>query len=203
MTQAYPLQWPVGWPRTPLSDREDGRYRFRRGTGFWTFAAARDALYEEADRLGSPSWNTVLSSNFQINQRGEPSKSKGAPEDQGVALYLRRNGKPYVMACDRYLRAEENMRSLTLAIDAMRQLDRHGGGVMMERAFAGFQALPPPGATPWWDVLGLAQTARRAEIDAAYRRLAAERHPDRPGGSHDMMADLNRARTEALRDARS
>jgi DnaJ-class molecular chaperone len=37
-------------------------------------------------------------------------------------------------------------------------------------------------------------------IDAAYRRLSKERHPDRPGGSHDAMAELNAARDAALKD---
>jgi hypothetical protein len=48
------------------------------------------------------------------------------------------------MACDRFDNAAANMRSLGLAIEAMRQLERHGGGAMMEKAFSGFVALPPP-----------------------------------------------------------
>ena len=48
------------------------------------------------------------------------------------------------MAMDRFTSVAGNLRSLTLAIEAMRQLNRHGGGTMMERAFAGFVAIAPP-----------------------------------------------------------
>ncbi len=52
---------------------------------------------------------------------------------------------------------------------------------------------------PWWQVLGVEETASPEAIDAAYRALAQRRHPDRPGGSHDLMADLNRARDAGLK----
>jgi hypothetical protein len=38
----------------------------------------------------------------------------------------------------------ENMRSLALAIEGMRQVERHGGGFMLERAFTCFLAIAPP-----------------------------------------------------------
>lgn len=203
MTTAYPLAWPPGWPRTRLSDRQDGRNRFVRtgagGSKSWTFAEARNALYREVERLGCPDWNTVLSSNFRLNRYGEPSNSFGRPEDQGIAIYFKRGKRPFVMACDRFIRAEDNMRSLALAIEAMRQLERHGGGVMMERAFEGFAALPAPGSTLWWEVLQVSQHATRDEIEAAFRRLARQRHPD-AGGSDAIMAELNAARDQALQE---
>ncbi|TDR94166.1 J domain-containing protein [Enterovirga rhinocerotis] len=200
MTTGYPLAWPQGWPRTLASDRIDGRHRFKRSDRkLWTFAAARNALMEEASRLGSRSWETVLSTNFRLTAGGDPTAAKGRPIDEGVALYMRRNGRPYVMACDRYVRAEENMRSLTLAIAAMRQLERHGGGIMMERAFAGFAALPPPGGRPWHEVLGVSPAASLHEVEAVFRRLAAIHHPD-VGGSAGAMAELNAARAQAQKE---
>lgn len=45
-----------------------------------------------------------------------------------------------------------------------------------------------------------AKEGSQEDIEAAYRRLARERHPDRPGGSHDLMADLNRAREQGLKE---
>lgn len=143
---AYPLQWPAGWPRTPSHQMQDSKYRFRRvgrysksQSPFWTFAEARDALNDELDRLGAR--NLVLSSNYELRLDGQPSAKAGNPIDRGIAIYFTLKGKPMVMACDMHVRAEENMRSLTLAIEAMRQLERHGGGIMMERAFEGFQAV--------------------------------------------------------------
>jgi hypothetical protein len=82
------------------------------------------------------------------------------------------------------------------------QRSRHDvldGKVMrLERAFAGFAPLPPP--TQWWDTLQVRHDAGREVIEAAFRRLALEHHPDR-GGSSDKMAELNRAREDALRSA--
>ena len=102
-----------------------------------------------------------------------------------------------VMACDRFERIAANMRSLGLAIEAMRQLERHGGGVMMERAFAGFAAIAPP--RDWRRVLGFDQlhTPDAETIDARFKQLAKTHHPD-VGGSEAAMAELNAARTAAL-----
>jgi hypothetical protein len=63
--------------------------------------------------------------------------------DLGLAIYFVLNGRPLAMACDCFDIAAANMRLPGLAIEAMRRLERHGGGAMMERAFSGFAALPP------------------------------------------------------------
>ena len=203
MTAAYPLQWPAGWPRTPASQQQ-GIYRFgstdyRNGYNrkLPTFATARDRLLAELDRLGAR--HVVISSNFQLNQSGLPSGNKSTPPDQGIAVYFELNGRPMVMANDRYDKAAGNLTSLALAINAMRTLERHGGGQMMERAFSGFAALPPTGPD-CWTVLGLRPGATASEIKSAYRDRVATSHPDR-GGSHAAMSELNAARDAALSQA--
>lgn len=202
MTQGFPLAWPPGWPRTPRADQKRGDAAFKRhvdsGRGWrdskpWTFAQARDALLEEVWRHTAS--GVVISSNFPL-AKGVPTEKGRRPDDEGIAVYFQRGGKPYVMVCDRYIDAEGNMRSLALALEAMRALERHGGGIMLERAYEGFAALPAP--KQWWEVLGLALTAGRAEIAAAYRVRAAAAHPDR-GGSEAAMAEINAARDAALR----
>ncbi len=205
MTTAYPLQWPDGWPRTPSGQIRDGRDRFARSSrkfgsnsrAVWTFADARDKLLEELRQLGAK--NIVLSSNFELNRWGTASEGKRRPADQGIAVYFTRDGEPLAMARDAFDRAEENMRSLALAIEAMRQLDRHGGSTMMRRAFAGFVAIPPP--DDCWVVLGLKPGAGAGDIQAAYRKRAQAMHPDRPGGDERLMTALNRARDEAMQKA--
>lgn len=199
MSTAFPLTWPQGWPRTPLERRGDGS-QFSRPypTGPWTWDEALEKLDREIGLLRAS--GVVVSSNFERDLRGNLRPGRSRPSDQGIALYFTLRGKPKVMACDRFVKAEHNMRSLTLAIDAMRALERHGGGIMMERAFEGFAAIEAPGTKAWWLVLQIKPTASPADIEAAYRVLARERHPDR-GGSESAMSELNAAR-DAARKAR-
>ena len=81
----------------------------------------------------------------------------------------------------------------------MRSIERHGGAAILDRAFTGFAALPAPaaGKRDWWTVLELPSTASQAEIRDAFNRLARVHHPDR-GGSDERMAEIIRARDEAL-----
>ena len=101
-----------------------------------------------------------------------------------------------VMAMDRFTSVAGNIRSLTLAIEAMRQLERHGGGTMLERAFAGFVAIAPPDwKKPWREVFGVGPDWQ-GDITTLYREKARNRHPD-AGGSDSLMAELNVAFQEA------
>lgn len=205
MTTATPLAWPEGWPRTPkgsLARGDNFKQETYKSYGESTykarvpitFANARDKLYAELERLHAS--NVVVSSNHPVDIRGVPIEAKRRVEDEGVAVYFQYQDRPMVMACDRYDTAAANMRSLGLAIEALRQLERHGGGVMMERAFSGFSALPPPRSC--WTILGIekAGTSEKAIRDA-WRRKIATAHPDQ-GGSDSAAAELNRARDEAL-----
>lgn len=157
-----------------------------------TFAVARDKLYDELQRLGAGSY--VVSTNHPTDRYGVPTQSKRRVTDEGVAVYFKFKGQQMVMACDRFDNAAANMRSLGLAIEAMRQLARHGGGTMMERAFTGFVALPAPGAAKSpCEILGVRPDATPEEIDAAYHKKAKAAHPD-AGGAPGTMAELNAAR---------
>lgn len=208
MSTAFPLAWPEGWPRTPHSRMRDGRSDFGRmeahsGRSYLskrplTFAEARDGLLAAARKVGGQ--QIVLSTNYQLGASGLPRGDRRRPDDQGVAIYFTLGKRPMVMARDAYQRAEENMRSLALALEAMAQLSRHGGGVMMDKAFQGFAALPAP--PKWWEILGVAPDATADQVNAAYRAKARTAHPD-SGGSQSAMAELNAARSAALKEVRS
>lgn len=186
MTQAYPLHWPDGWPRTNPRLRDPGA-RFRRGdwqSGYKrpTIAQTSAELAAELERLGAR--NVVLSTNVELRLDGQPYSNRRNPDDPGIAVYFTIDGEGMVMAQDAYDRVPDNIRSLTLAISGMRQMQRHGGGTMLKRAFAGFTALPPPDqmsviTTPapvdWWDVLGVSRDAPWPAIKGAFRGLCMER----------------------------
>lgn len=204
MTDAYPLVWPEGWPRTPADKRVPGRGNFVRGRGQWsggsgrrewTFAEARDELLAELKRFGA--LEAVLSSNYPLDRTGTAVERGRAPDDQGIAVYFRRRGRDFAMAHDGWREASSNMRSLALSLDGLRQVERHGGGAMLDRAFQGFVALPRPKSC--WEVLGLQPGASPAEIRAAWRARIADVHPDQ-GGSQAAAAELNAARDAALKE---
>jgi hypothetical protein len=185
MTQAYPLQWPMGWPRTAPAERIDGKHRFKRGDwrGGYKFLSMHEAtalLAAEVERIGATPGSLIVSSNVALRLDGMPRSGQRTPDDPGVAVYFDRGGHPVEMARDAFLRPEDNVRSLTLAIEGLRTMERHGGAVMVERAFKGFTALPSPemaGDAPdkaWWVVLGVEQTCTRDEAHAAFRAAVRE-----------------------------
>lgn len=193
MTEAYPLHWPPGWPRR--KGAQDSDFIFRGPTYQWN--RVYRGLVHEIGRLGGK--HIVVSSNQPIRQDGLPFAQVRNIEDVGVAVYFQRHGKPMVMAQDRFWTVLGNMRSLTLAIQGLRQMERHGGGIMMERAFAGFEALPAP--KKWWEVLGLRPGATVEVIEDAFRTLAKKHHPDF-GGDAAQFAEIAEARRQGI-EARS
>ncbi len=191
----YPLHWPLGWERTADSRRKP--YSLFKNV---TFTSARAALRAELDRLSAHS--VVISTNLPIKADGMPYAETRLISDPGVAVYFRRNDQAQmVMARDVYRSVANNLRSLALAIDHLRGLERHGGGAMVERAFSGFAALPAPDRVAGWrEVLGFepGQEATEASIEIQFRARLRTVHPDR-GGTDEQMAELNRARDEAHR----
>lgn len=194
--EAFPLCWPDGWPRTPAYDRQTN-YRFSRDL---TLERARRRLYDELRLLGAQ--EIILSTNIPLRKDGEPYSNRRRVDDEGVAVYFKRDGRALTMAYDGWDRVEANVNSLALAVAGLRQMDRHGGATMLERAFTGFAALPPPeGATRTWaDVLGFPKgTLVNSEMaESRYKELARKYHPDVTGADNsDKISELNTAIREA------
>lgn len=202
MSESYPLHWPVGWKRCS----------FRTGAKFTTTKVSlgrtkqkltiRDGIrrvIDELGRMGVRADDVVISHNVKPHIMDTQGSNVSDP---GVAVYWKKRGQPdRVLAVDRYFTVADNLAALAATLDAMRAIERHGGAVVMERAFSGFDALPPPRPTlpprAWHDVLGIAPNASREQIEAAYREKAKTAHPD-AGGTHEAMAALNVARSSAL-----
>lgn len=208
---AYPLQWPQGWKRTPADKRVLGKFA-RRGTprngSSWkpledvTLFQSVGRLLEELNRMGIPRDDVVISTNVPTRLDGLPRSDAREPADPGAAVYWDDCGNRRCMAIDQYTKVAQNVAALAATIEAMRAIERHGGAMILERAFTGFAALPAPGQgvkRDWWVVLEVdPATVTREGVKQAYRRLASQYHPDRPGGSHDAMAELNAAQDKGL-----
>lgn len=195
---AFPLTWPTGWKRTEPGKRS--RAKFGRTTqsahGSWrtrtdlTIAQAVDRVRMELHRMGIHDDDLVISTNLQLRLDGLPRSSQGEPADPGVAVYWTdrydRTQPPKCMAIDRYDRVADNLAAVAATLEAMRAIERHGGAEILNRAFAGFVALPGPEATDWRAVLDA------GDPDGSYRRLRSQHHPDN-GGDADQFQRVQRA----------
>jgi len=190
---AYPLQWPVGWPRAKRP--ETARFAT-------SFAAARDGLMEELRLMGAR--NIVLSTNIALRRDGLPYANQPQPEDRGVAVYFEYKKRSMTFACDRWGKVEDNAQAIRKTIEALRGIERWGASDMMERAFTGFQALPSSASNAggaWWVVLEVDHNASPDDVRAAYQRRRKETHPDH-GGNAAQFSAVQRA-WEQYQEARN
>jgi DnaJ domain len=190
MTEAFPLQWPHGRPRTSSPERS----RF----GTRSVAVATKELFAEIRRLGAGM--PVLSTNIKLRLDGLPYSNQSPPADKGVAVYFTNKKQAMCFACDRWDRVEDNIYAIAMTIGALRGIERRGSGSMVEQAFTGFVALPAP-KDPHV-ILGVRPGATTDEIDTAFRQKAKIAHPDNKDfGSVEAMQELNDARNALKRGA--
>lgn len=194
MIAAFPLSWPDGWPRTRPNHRKTSRFQTK-------YADAYDNLLSQLRLLGATS--VTISSNAPTRRDGRPytEAMNDALDDPGVAVYFTLPTGQRVMARDGHPTPAENLHAIGHVIEHLRGIERHGGSYMMARAFSAFEALPAPGAKrPWRDVMEFGDRAVSADdVTSRFKAFAKQRHPD-AGGSHEAMAELTRARDEAMKE---
>lgn len=184
MTEAFPLQWPVGWPRT----QKPTRAIFQT-----SLAGARAGLLDELRKMNAT--NIVINSNMELRRDGLPYAKQSRLDDTGVAVYFTLNGEQRCIPCDRWDMVEDNLQAIRKTVEALRGLDRWGAKAIVDAAFSGFKALPDVATTPdepWYDVLGVDPFAGPAEIRKAFADLAKKHHPD-VGGDPEQFAKIRRA----------
>ena len=211
----FPLSWPPGWRRTPSAQRKSAKFskRIQRSSGTgetahsWsnkgevTIAEGTKRVLEQLWALGVRDGEAIISTDLKVRLDGLPYSGQREPEHPGVAVYWKRGKETQhkVIAIDRYTRIADNLAAIAATLDAMRAIERHGGAVILERAFSGFLQLPAPNT--WRAVFGYIDdaTVSRERLKADYRELSMKRHPDR-GGSDAAMAELNWAMQEAEKE---
>jgi hypothetical protein len=207
----FPLQWPPGWKRTTALERSRAKFgkqffvdRGKSADGKllgWnskkeiTIGESTERVLGELKRMGF-NRSVVISSDLRLRNDGLPHSNQRTPDDPGVAVYWGTGREARCIAVDRYDRIADNLAAIAATLDALRAIERHGGAEILNRAFTGFTALPAP--EQWFQVLGVSANATREQIDEAYRRLAMKAHPDRDGGSTELMSRLNSAREDGI-----
>lgn len=182
---AYPLQWPHGRPRTRA--RTDSRFSV-------DARKAYEEMIDELDRFGAK--NVVVSTNIPLRRDGSPYKDGLTDDlpDPGVAVYFMRGKTQCCLPCDTYLRPWENCRAIGKAVEGFRAMERNGTGQIVDQAFTGFVALPPPsgGEKHWREVLGFADGRGITidEITSKWKSLCRE--------AGEATVELNAAKDAAL-----
>lgn len=206
--EAFPLQWPPAWKRTPSSQRLRARF-YRLVKKPWQTGGTYDAkepttlaqgmkeVSLELERMGVA--NVVVSTNVELRRDGLPYSGRRDPDDPGVAVYFLLDGhRQLCIPCDKWDRVADNLIAVARTVEALRGIERWGAKSMVDAAFSGFKALPERAGSPHWcDVLGLGRDATEDEIRDRYRCEAMARHPYR-GGTHEAFVELQAAFREAL-----
>lgn len=188
---AYPLQWPESMPRSKA--REKGAFKTTLSGAIFNVKESLRLFANDSKRKME---EVVISSNVSLGEE--------KPADPGVAVWFTWDGLQVCIPVDRYLTVASNLQAIHHVIEARRVELRHGTLALVRATFTGFAALPSPFTKRHWhDVFGfgsykgIRNPVNRDAIEKRFKELALQRHPDH-GGSDDLMAELNRAREEAL-----
>ena len=192
MTQAYPLHWPVGFPRTKTPKGMPFRQTIDTSVNNLTQTLRLFARDTARDITG-----LIMSSNVTLMNM--------EPKDPGIAVYFRWDGIDCCIAIDRYATPAQNVQAAVHVVEAERTKMRHGGLNIVRAAFRGYAALPPPKgpdgqlAAPWRQVLfgGPEVSVSLNDAEARYRELVKTEHPDRGGDAAKFNSIV-----DAIRQAR-
>ena len=193
MYEAYPLQWPTGYNRTPSYSKIDSRFK-------QSMDGSQRFLRGEISRLGGI--DLIVSTNLRLRLDGQiySDDLRKLIPDPGVAIYFKYKKKDISMCCDQYNRVWENIYALGKGIEALRGMERWGVSDFLEKAFTGFASLPNSSIAviDIWLVLGLnVKPDTKQEVIDAYKTKAKECHPD-TGGSTEKFQQLQHAYEKAL-----
>jgi len=123
-----------------------------------------------------------------------------------IRLYVTADVGPLVFPCATYRSWQANLRAIGIAMQALRLMRERGIGVGTEQ-YKGYSALPPgTGAGPMvageWasrdaalKFLMQVGCIGAGSMEDIYRAAARKAHPDCAGGTNELMAKVNRART--------
>ena len=194
------LDWPPNFKRTP--ERE----RTRNNSYDVSLSKAFSDLETELDRLGVDDHRYGFDA--RQRKRDQPPYSRANPDDPSFVLRWTMGGDQYAVACDRYSRLRDNVRTVGLYLREKRKME--GRPVATGESELANARLPPgegedadavvvvePSKEPH-EVLDVAPDADSDVVNAVYRAKVKEVHPDAPEGSQAAFKRLQRARKAML-----
>src|SRR5690606_23128990 len=149
-------------------------------------------------RLGVAQEDCIVSSDLRLRMDGMPYANQSQPDDPGVAVYFKLNGRDRCLACDKWTRIADNIAAVAGHIEALRTIDRYGVGTL-DQAFAGYTMLTSA-PDDWWLVLGVPKHATLEQIEAAWRDRVATAHPDQLPAEMRAWGEGETAKLNAARD---
>lgn len=195
MIEAYPLTWPVDFPRT----KNPQRSRF---SSKLTVGASRDALLAELRLMKTT--NIIISSDVPIKKDGMLYATYKV-KDSGIAVYFTYKNSPTVLCCDKWNTIQDNLHAIERTVNALRQLERDGVSDLLNRVFTGFKALPQnagEGNASWWIVLGLTTEATKDDVRRAFTKLSFQYHPDHNNGNAEHFLTIKKAYEIGMQSAK-
>lgn len=177
---ASPLCWPAGWPRANFPEQS----QFGKGWKHPSINKGTGLILDQLRMMGIDAEDVIISTDLKLRLDGLPYSNQRTPDDPGVAIYWRDSGDNRVMAIDKYDRIGCNLWAIGKTLEALRGIDRWGGGQILDRAFTGFTALPSPemaGGVDPYQLIGIAPEDDAETRHKAYRKALSEHHPDHGG----------------------
>lgn len=202
-SHAERVEWPAGFDVTPPSERSKNR------SYDVSLSKAFSDLEAELDRLGVGDYRY----GFDADQRKTDNRpyARASPDDPSFVLRWRMDGEQYAVACDRYLRLRDNVRTVGHYIREKRKMESRPVATG-ESEFANARlppgdgdssrdgdvvAAPPADRPDPCEVLGVARDAPVEVVAAAARELKKQQHPDN-GGSTESFQQVVAAEQELL-----
>ncbi|MBS1725392.1 MAG: DnaJ domain-containing protein [Armatimonadetes bacterium] len=188
--------WPTNKP--PCDARKWSQFKPNKLRG----ATAR--VIEEVKRFshGYDHWRTTKLTFYckaDLNQDGTFSDNSNIYADPRVVVCFDLDGVDYTIPCDAFVTSAWNLCAIAKTIEGLRANERYGV-LTLKQMMEGVAELPQVSSAlrpSWWTVLDIDRNAKRADIEAQYRKLVGKRHPD-AGGTDTEWHELQ----EAIRTAR-
>lgn len=183
---ASPLTWPQGWPRTKIRKAS----QFGRNGKALTINRGIQFVLEQLRMMNVPGRNVIVSTDLKLRNDNLPYSNQRRPDDSGVAVWWKKHGEQRVIALDKYTKIEDNLHAIGKTLEAMRGIERWGGGEILNRTFTGFTALPGPDqvSQPLWRVVLDYYGTSKAEARDKYRQARKVAHPDHGGTDEQFHA---------------